>query len=105
MYLHIGDDRVIPMQEIVAILQAESLEKAADSSVFLARAKELGYLRPNPGKRTSSYVVTHSCIYGSPLSAATLRRRAQGLHLSFDSENCLPNDGERGSESPWSDTE
>lgn len=100
VYLHIGDDRVIPLKEIVAMLHADALQESAGGQAFLTAARRSGRLRLNPGRRASSYVVTGSTVYASPLSTATLRRRAVSLKLQDVSRS-----GKMGAGSFFADTD
>lgn len=105
MYLHIGDDMVIPLQEIVAILQAEALAQVPEGQPFLTGASRPDALRLISGRRTNSYVVTESRTYASHLSAATLRRRALKLQARAVRGNSVAKSGENGPPRPRLDPE
>lgn len=77
MYLHIGGEKIISLKEIVAVLHARALEEGEDGPIFLQHAKASGRLVYTGNEQPLSYVITTDAVYASPLSAATLKRRAE----------------------------
>ena len=76
MFLHLGGEVVVPIAQIVAIIDLEARDNSESTEEFLSVANDEGFmvhLSDNP----NSFVVTTEKIYLSPISALTLRKRAQ----------------------------
>ncbi|WP_352418583.1 extracellular matrix regulator RemB [Proteiniborus sp.] len=90
MFLHIGKDLVIPLKELIAIIDAESALKLEDTKNFLKVAGEEGFIYDISEGKIKSYIITEkvdkdkdnfsevrkSVIYGSNISSTTLLKRA-----------------------------
>lgn len=74
MFLHIGQEKVIPMKDIVAILDVKCESYSIYTQEFLATAAEEGFVQTLIEK-PKSFVVTTDRVYLSPISAATLNKR------------------------------
>lgn len=79
MYIHLGDNFVVPSKEVVMILDRQSSEDSAIVSEFLDKQKKRIVQLTNSVAK--SVVVTTEKIYFSPLASNTLKKRAQ---LAFD---------------------
>ena len=78
MYLHIGGNQMVDMSRIVAIFQAHP-RKTEKSNPLRQYYKKLILLQEGQGKqRVKCYVVTEDCIYGTPISLATIVKRYKG---------------------------
>jgi len=77
VYLHLGDDRVVRMAEVVAILDARLLRASEVNQRFFERAAAAGQVLGHNLAGARSVVVTVRGLYPSPISAATLARRAR----------------------------
>lgn len=66
MYIYIGGETVLRSRDIVAIFDASILQQQNDLT------QRSNWLALGPVK---SVVLTPTCVYGSPISCATLRRR------------------------------
>ncbi len=77
MYLHLGDDRVVRMAEVVAILDARLLRTSEVNQRFFERAAAAGRVLGHNLAGARSVVVTVRGLYPSAISAATLARRAR----------------------------
>lgn len=77
MYVHIGGDVVLRVEEIVAILDARLLRASETNQQFLQQAATQGRLRGYGLAGARSVVVTTRGVYPSPVSPATLGRRAR----------------------------
>lgn len=89
MFLHLGKDFVIPMKDIIAIIDVESLN-SEDTKNFFKIAEEEGFIYNIVDKGIKSYIITEkiekdkdtgkdirkSIIYSSNISSTTLYKRA-----------------------------
>lgn len=82
MYLHIGGEMVIPLKEIVAILDYEKILQSPVNKEFW-RAKNKA-----PQGTKSCIITKDNKIYYSPISSLTLARRAESFRY-IASENYL----------------
>lgn len=76
MYLHIGGDRVVPLEDLIVIIDARYFEERGEPE-FLAQAWSAGELTIDDEGEVHSYVVVRNHIYGTKITAATLRRRVE----------------------------
>ncbi|ODM27150.1 extracellular matrix regulator RemB [Acetivibrio mesophilus] len=80
MFLHIGGDRVVPIKNIIAILDMETTTISKDTKEFLAIAEEEGFIQTISSDIPKSFIITEidkkSIIYLSPISSITLQKRA-----------------------------
>lgn len=98
MFLHLGGDVVIPIRDIVSIIDISTALKSKDSKEFFKIAEAEGFVhriseeepksciitekREKKGKRYSKN--TKTVIYYSPISSVTLQKRANfidDMHL------------------------
>ncbi|SCG84576.1 hypothetical protein DW1_3026 [Proteiniborus sp. DW1] len=89
MFLHIGKSLIIPIKEIIAIIDAESIMKSDDTKNFLKIAEEEGFICDVGEDNIKSYIITEklekskensskirrSVIYSSNISSKTLLKR------------------------------
>lgn len=80
MFLHIGGDVVLPMKNIIAIMDLETSSVSKDTKEFLRIADEEGFVESISDDLPKSFVITEtnkkSKIYLSPISSVTLQKRA-----------------------------
>jgi len=80
MFLHIGGDVVIPVKNIIAILDIESTTISKDTKEFLTIAEEEGFIKSISDDLPKSFIITEtdkkSKIYLSPISSVTLQKRS-----------------------------
>lgn len=90
MFIHLGKDLVIPLKDVIAIVDAESALKSDDTKEFFRVAEEEGFIHRIADKEIKSYIVTErvlktkgkriatrqSIIYTSNISSSTLYKRA-----------------------------
>ncbi len=80
MFLHIGGDVVIPMKNVIAILDIETTTLSRDSREFLKIAEEEGFINTISDDLPKTFIITEiekkSKIYLSPISSVTLQKRA-----------------------------
>ncbi len=75
MFLHLGGDVVIPIRNIVAIMDLEAKDNSESTTEFLSVADDEGFV-VHLSESPNSFVVTSDKVYLSPISALTLRKRA-----------------------------
>ncbi len=80
MILHLGGDVIIPLKNVIAILDCENPGATREMARFLSRAREMPGTEYIPGD-AKSCVVTCTAgrekIFFSPTSPATLLRRSR----------------------------
>lgn len=80
MFLHIGGDYVVPLKNIIAILDLETTTISKDTREFLSIAEEEGFIESISEDLPKSFIITEidkkSKIYLSPISSITLQKRA-----------------------------
>lgn len=84
MFLHLGGSTVIPANDLVAILNLETAKQGEATQEFLRTINEEGFVCwiAEPGKE-KSFVITGKQIFLSPISAATLAKRATSFKATF----------------------
>ena len=81
MYIHLGDNFVVPSKEVVMILDRQSsLESPIVDEFFTKQQDKIVELSSGDAK---SIIVTFDKIYFSPLSSGTLKKRAK-IALDID---------------------
>lgn len=89
MLLHLGKDTVIPLKEVIAIIDKESAFKSETTKRFFDKAYEQGIIE-NVTDEVKTYILTDkiinkkdigkqtrkSIIYTSNISSTTLKKRA-----------------------------
>jgi hypothetical protein len=76
MYVHLGGDVVVPIQEIVAIFDARLLTESVDNRRFMEAARRAGRVRSEvPPEDRKAVVVTVTGVYTSAISSLTLQKR------------------------------
>lgn len=79
MFLHLGENVVIPISEVIAILDMNSTTNI-DTRHFLKIAEEEGFVKKISKDEPKSFILTErnekSIIYLSPISSITLAKRS-----------------------------
>jgi extracellular matrix regulatory protein B len=76
VYVHLGGDVVVPIQEIVGIFDSRLLHDSEDNRKFMDTARRQGRIRSEvPGEDTKAVVVTTTAVYTSAISSLTLQKR------------------------------
>lgn len=97
MFLHLGKDYVIPLKEVIAIIDAKSGLKSKISKEFFKTAGEEGFINSIVDEDIKSYIITervekdkqtgqkirNSIIYSSNISSNTLLKRCDFLYNSL----------------------
>lgn len=89
MFLHLGGDVVVPLENIIGIIDVNSIAKSKDSKAFFKIAEEEGFIYKISEEEPKSYIITEkvikkkkgvekiikTVIYSSPISSVTLQKR------------------------------
>lgn len=80
MFLHIGNNYVIPLKSLIAILDMEKTTISKDTKEFLKTAEEEGFIESVTDDIPKSFIITEidkkSKIYLSSISSVTLEKRS-----------------------------
>jgi len=83
MFLHLGGDVVIPLKNIIAIMDIDTTTVSKDTKDFLRIAEEEGFIENISDDLPKSFIITEknkkSKIYLSPISSVTLMKRSDYL--------------------------
>ncbi|AEY64300.1 MULTISPECIES: extracellular matrix/biofilm biosynthesis regulator RemA family protein [Eubacteriales] len=81
MFLHIGGDVVIPIKNVIAIMDIDTTTISKDTREFLKVAEEEGFVISISEDLPKSFIITEtdkkSKIYLSPISSVTLQKRSK----------------------------
>ncbi len=81
MFLHIGGDVVIPIKNVIAIMDIDTTTISKDTREFLKVAEEEGFVVSISEDLPKSFIITEtdkkSKIYLSPISSVTLQKRSK----------------------------
>ncbi|WP_024832699.1 extracellular matrix regulator RemB [Ruminiclostridium josui] len=81
MFLHIGGDVVIPIKNVIAIMDIDTTTISKDTREFLKVAEEEGFVMSISEDLPKSFIITEtdkkSKIYLSPISSVTLQKRSK----------------------------
>lgn len=79
MFLHLGENVVVPVKDIIGIFDMQSTMYSSDTIQFLRLAEEDGFVERITKEQPKSFVIAEvnkmSKIYLSPISSATLTKR------------------------------
>lgn len=81
MFLHIGGDMMVPLDNVIAILDLESgdqREMTLESLNYATWNKEIVYVGKKGNERSA--IITEKKIFLSPISVYTLNKRAKYIH-------------------------
>jgi extracellular matrix regulatory protein B len=81
MFLHLGENVVVPIKDIIGILDIETASYSSDTTQFLRMAEEDGFVERVNNEIPKSCIVAEvnkkSKIYLSPISSSTLSKRTE----------------------------
>lgn len=80
MFIHIGDENVIHVNEVVTILDYQLFHSSTLLQEMVFKQREKGNVTDSAYEEAKSIVVTVDHIYFSSLSVSTLNKRAQLSH-------------------------
>ena len=79
MFLHLGENVVVPIKDIIGIFDLLTTMYSSDTSAFLRMAEEDGFVERISKEKPKSFVIAEvnnmSKIYLSPISSSTLTKR------------------------------
>lgn len=84
MYLHIGQDWMIPMPDIIGIFQASLLDQSIDFRHMFHRLRSEGRVFGDR-QDAKTVILTDDRLYLTSISTHTLMRRALRMELLFES--------------------
>lgn len=80
MFIHLGGDVVVPLNDIIAIMDIESSSISHDTREFLQTAEDEGFIRKIANDNPKSFILSEknnkTIIYLSPISSVTLQKRS-----------------------------
>lgn len=85
MFLHLGENVVVPIKDIIGIFDVETTMYSSDTSQFLRMAEEDGFVERITKEKPKSFVIAEvdkkSKVYLSPISSSTLSKRSKMFYL------------------------
>ena len=79
MFLHLGENIVVPIKDVIGIFDLQSTKYSSDTNQFLRMAEEDGFVERITKENPKSFVIAEvdkkSKIYLSPISSTTLTKR------------------------------
>ena len=91
MYLHLGENVVVHLKDIIGIFNMDHAGNSSDNITFLNIAEDEGFVRRISEDYPKSFVVAEkehkSVVYLSPISAQTLIRRADPAYYQEETIN------------------
>ncbi len=83
MFLHIGEEVVVRLKDVIAIMDLDTTTVSKYSKEFLKIAEEEGFIVSISNDLPKSFIITEvdkkSKIYLSPISSITLSKRAKSM--------------------------
>ena len=79
MFLHLGENVVVPIKDIIGIFDLQTTMYSSDASAFIRMAEEDGFVERISKEKPKSFVIAEvnkmSKVYLSPISSSTLTKR------------------------------
>lgn len=79
MFLHLGENVVVPIKDIIGIFDLQNTMYSSDTIQFLRLAEEDGFVQRITEEKPKSFIIAEvnnkSKIYLSPISSTTLTKR------------------------------
>ena len=79
MFLHLGENVVVPIKDVIGIFDLQSTMYSSDTIQFLRMAEEDGFVERITDEKPKSFVIAEvnkkSKINLSPISSSTLTKR------------------------------
>jgi predicted flavoprotein YhiN len=82
MFIHLGGEKIIRASELVAIFDLSIERNSKISKQFVSEAMKDRKLEVIGEEESKSLVVTAGKVYYSPISSATLKKRANQLLMN-----------------------
>jgi extracellular matrix regulatory protein B len=81
MLIHLGGDTVVNLHDVIGIFDIH-IQESPETKPFVERSKEEKTVEIVEPGEVKSCVITDSKVYYSPISSATLKKRAFAMNLS-----------------------
>ncbi|SMC28405.1 protein of unknown function [Clostridium acidisoli DSM 12555] len=85
MFLHLGENVVVPIKDIIGIFDIETTMYSSDTSQFLRMAEEDGFVERITEDKPKSFIIAEvnkmSKVYLSPISSSTLSKRSEMFNI------------------------
>ena len=85
MFLHLGENVVVPIKDVIGIFDIETTMYSSDTSQFLRMAEEDGFVERITKDKAKSFVIAEvdkkSKVFLSPISSSTLCKRSKMFYL------------------------
>ncbi|NOW21110.1 extracellular matrix regulator RemB [Clostridium saccharobutylicum] len=79
MFLHLGENVVVPIKDIIGIFDLQNTMYSSDTIQFLRLAEEDGFVERITEEKPKSFIIAEvdnmSKIYLSPISSTTLTKK------------------------------
>ena len=79
MFLHLGENVVVPIKDVIGIFDLQTSMYSSDTISFLRMAEEDGFVERITNENPKSFILAEvdnvSKIYLSPISSSTLTKR------------------------------
>jgi hypothetical protein len=83
MYIHIGDDTLVPLRDIVAVLDAQTV-KSSEIVQELLNSKKSSAVHIGNGP-VKSLVITPTQMYLSPMAIASIKKKVLNDTINMNS--------------------
>ncbi len=88
MFIHLGADVVIPLKDVISIMDMDSTNMSNNTKEFLKTAEDEGFIIKISEDKPKTFILSEknnkTVIYLSPISSVTLFKRASFIdRLSF----------------------
>lgn len=79
MFLHLGENVVVPIKDIIGIFDLQNTMYSSDTIQFLRLAEEDGFVQRITDEKPKSFIIAEvdkmSKVFLSPISSTTLTKR------------------------------
>lgn len=84
MFLHLGENIVVPIKDVIGIFDMETAADSTDTIQFLRMAEEDGFVQRITSEKPKSFIIAEvnkkSKIFLSPISSSTLGKRTESIY-------------------------
>lgn len=85
MFLHLGENVVVKIKDVIGIFDMESTTYSSDTMSFLRMAEEDGFVKKINEEKPKSLIIAEidkkSVVFLSPISSSTLAKRSLNLYM------------------------
>jgi len=87
VFLHLGENVVVPLKDVIGIFDIETCMYSSDTAQFLRMAEEDGFIYRITKEKPKSFIIAEvdkkSKIYLSPISSSTLNKRSEVIYYEL----------------------